>query len=45
MKIINDENKKLWKAMAILLLISSVFGFAAFLAGRAAYGKTVKRAD
>jgi len=38
MKIINDRNKKLWKAMAILLLISSVFGFAAFLVGRAAYG-------
>ena len=45
MKIINDENKKLWKAMAILLLISSVFGFAAFLIGRAAYGKAVEKAD
>ena len=45
MKIINDENKKLWKAMAILLLISSVFGFAAFLIGRAAYGKAVEKVD
>ena len=45
MKIINGENKKLWKAMAILLLISSVFGFAAFLAGRAAYGRAVKKAE
>ena len=45
MKIINDENKKLWKAMAILLLISSVFGFAAFLAGRAAYGRAVEKAE
>ena len=45
MKIINDENKKLWKAMAILLLISTVFGFAAFLVGRAAYEKAVEKAD
>ena len=45
MKIINDGNKKLWKTMAILLLISSVFGFAAFLVGRAAYGKAVEKAD
>ena len=43
MKIINEENKKLWKAMAILLLISSVIGFAAFLVGKAAYGKAVDK--
>ncbi len=38
-----DETKKLWTVMAILLAISSVFGFAAFLVGRAAYGKTIEQ--
>ena len=36
-----DEKSKLWTIMAILLTISSIFGFAAFLVGRAAYGKTI----
>ncbi len=35
------DTKKEWIVMAILLVISSLFGLAGFLVGRSAYGKTV----
>jgi len=38
-----NDTKKEWTVMAILLLISSVFGLAGFLVGRSAYGKTVSK--
>lgn len=38
-----NEIKKEWAVMAILLLISSLFGLAGFLVGRSAYGKTVNK--
>ncbi len=38
-----NEIKKEWAVMAILLLISSLFGLAGFLVGRSAYGKTVSK--
>ncbi len=37
-----DMDKR-WGIMAVLLVISSVFGFAAFLVGRSAYGEMLKR--
>ena len=36
-----NDTKKEWTVMAVLLLISSLFGLAGFLVGRSAYGKTV----
>ncbi len=38
-----NDTKREWTVMAILLLISSVFGLAGFLVGRSAYGKTISR--
>ncbi|WP_292214620.1 hypothetical protein [Butyrivibrio sp.] len=37
----NKGTKREWAIMAILLVISSLFGMAGFLVGRSAYGKTV----
>ncbi|SFP59134.1 hypothetical protein SAMN04487928_10476 [Butyrivibrio proteoclasticus] len=35
--------KKEWTLMAVLLVISSLFGLAGFLVGRSAYGKSCGR--
>ena len=37
-----DMDKR-WGIMAVLLVISSVFGFVAFLVGRSAYGDIVEK--
>ena len=38
-----EEEKNLWEEMVVLLFISSVFGFMAFLVGRAAFGSMIGR--
>ncbi len=37
-----NQIKKTWMITAVLLAISSIYGFAAFMVGREAYGKMVK---